>query len=147
MRLRFRSASGLLLGARKNGRFRDRRGETLFIDAREFGTLVDRVHRELSDEDVAKIAGTYHAWRDDKNAGAYEDVAGFCKAVKLGDIRSHGHVLTPARYVGSPEAQEDEEDFEEKIIRLAATRRQQLEDASKLDAAISSNLRELGYGQ
>ena len=77
---------------KKNGRFRDRRGDTLFIDARKMGTLTDRVHRELSDHDVARIAGTYHAWRGDKTAGTYADVPGFCKAAKLDDIRKHGHV-------------------------------------------------------
>src|ERR1019366_4847432 len=87
-----------LARTKKNGRFRDRRGETLFIDAREMGTLVDRVHRELTDDDVRKISGTYHAWRGDQGAGEYLDVAGFCKAAKLEDIRQHGHLLTPGRY-------------------------------------------------
>jgi hypothetical protein len=77
---------------KRNGRFRDRRGETLFIDARKMGTLTDRVHRELNEEDVAKIAGTYHGWRGDKNAGTYADVRGFCKTTKLDDIR-----LSPSR--------------------------------------------------
>ena len=86
---------------KRNGRFRDRRGETLFIDARKLGSMIDRVHRELTDEDIAKIAGTYHAWRGDKGAGKYADVPGFCKAAKLDDIRKHGHVLTPGRYVGA----------------------------------------------
>src|SRR5216110_788879 len=85
---------------KKNGRFRDRRKQTLFIDARKMGTMVDRVHRDLTDEDLAKIAGTYHAWRGDEDAGEYADVAGFCKAAKLDEIRKHGHVLTPGRYVG-----------------------------------------------
>src|SRR3989441_12069551 len=76
-----------LARTKRNGRFRDRRGETLFIDARKMGTLVDRVHRELRDEDIAKIAGTYHAWRDDKNAGGHADVPGFCKSATLEDIR------------------------------------------------------------
>jgi type I restriction enzyme M protein len=80
---------------KKNGRFRDRRGETLFIDARKMGTLVDRVHRELTDADLAKIAGTYHAWRGDKGAAKYADVAGFCKSAKLDEIAKHGFVLTP----------------------------------------------------
>ena len=77
---RFPSASGSSPATRRNGRFRDRRGETLFIDARKMGTLIDRVHRELTDDDIAKIAGTYHAWRGDKDAGEYADVPGFCKA-------------------------------------------------------------------
>ncbi len=91
----------------KRGAGRDRRGETLFIDARKLGTMVDRVHRELTDDDLAKIAGTYHAWRGDKDAGEYEDVPGFCKATKLDDIRKHGHVLTPGRYVGAEAAEDD----------------------------------------
>jgi type I restriction enzyme M protein len=132
---------------KKNGRFRDRRSETLFIDARKMGTLTDRIHRELSDDDVAKIAGTYHAWRGDKNAGTYADVPGFCKASKLEDIRKHGHVLTPGRYVGSEETEDDGEPFEEKMKRLATTLRDQTAKSGKLDAAIAANLKELGYGE
>lgn len=135
-----------LARSKKNGRFRDRRGETLFIDARKMGTLVDRVHRELTDADVAKIAGTYHAWRGDKDAGTYEDVPGFCKATRLDDIRKHGHVLTPGRYVGAESVEDDGEPFAEKMSRLAATLREQQAEAAKLDAAIAANLKELGYG-
>jgi type I restriction enzyme M protein len=105
---------------KNNGRFRDRRGETLFIDARKMGSMVDRVHRELTDEDTAKIAGTYHAWRGDKSAGEYADVPGFCKAATLDEIGKHGHVLTPGRYVGAEAAEDDGEPFEEKMMRLAA---------------------------
>ena len=111
------------------------------------GTLTDRVHRELSDEDVAKIAGTYHAWRGDKDAGTYADVPGFCKASELEDIRKHGHILTPGRYVGAKEAEGDGEAFEDKMKRLVATLRDQTAEASKLDAAIAANLKELGYGE
>ena len=131
---------------KRNGRFRDRRGETLFIDARKMGTMTDRVHRELTDADIALIAGTYHAWRGDKGAGAYADVPGFCKAAKLDEIRKHGHVLTPGRYVGAAAAEEDAEPFDEKMKRLTATLRQQQAEAAKLDAAIAANLEELGYG-
>jgi len=131
---------------KKNGRFRDRRGETLFIDARKMGTLIDRVHRTLSDEDVAKIAGTYHAWRGDASAGAYADIPGFCMAVKQEDIRKHGHVLTPGRYVGAEEVQDDGVPFEEKMKLLSATLYDQIDEAAKLDAAIAANLKELGYG-
>jgi type I restriction enzyme M protein len=130
---------------KQNGRFRDRRGETLFIDARKLGTLVDRIHRELSDDDVAKIAKTYHAWRGDKNAGAYADLAGFCKAEKLDAIRKHGYVLTPGRYVTAEEAESDGEPFELKMKRLVVTLRQQTREAAILDTAIASNLKELGY--
>jgi hypothetical protein len=84
------------------------------------GTLVDRIHRELSDEDVAKIAGTYHAWRGDKNAGEYTDVPGFCKTANIDDIRKHGHLLTPGRFVGAEEPEDDAEPFEEKMCSLVA---------------------------
>jgi type I restriction enzyme M protein len=131
---------------KKNGRFRDRRGETLFIDARKLGAMVDRVHRELTDEDIAHISGTYHAWRGDKGAGKYADVAGFCKAAKLDDIRKHGHVLTPGRYVGAAAVEEGNEPFDEKMKRLTATLRAQMKEAAKLDAAIAANLKGLGYG-
>jgi type I restriction enzyme M protein len=134
--------------------FRDRRGETLFIDARKMGTLIDRVHRELTDEDVAKIADTYHAWRGDKpalskaegGAGEYADVPGFCMAAKLDDIRKHGHVLTPGRYVGAEAVEDDGEPFDEKMKRLTATLREQQKESATLDAAIAANLKELGYG-
>jgi len=141
---------------KKNGRFRDRRGETLFIDARKMGTLVDRTHRELTDDDLTKIAGTYHAWRGDPNlnptlekggeGGIYADTPGFCKAAKLDDIRKHGHVLTPGRYVGAEAAEDDGEPFEEKMKRPTATLREQQKEAAKLASAIAANLKELGYG-
>jgi type I restriction enzyme M protein len=137
---------------KRNGRFRDRRGETLFIDARKLGSMIDRVHRELTDNDLARIAGTYHAWRGDsiRNPRSaipnYEDVPGFCKAARLDDIRRHGHVLTPGRYVGAEAAEEDGEPFEEKMKRLVAQLREQQAEAGRLDAAIAANLRELGYG-
>jgi type I restriction enzyme M protein len=136
---------------RKNGRFRDRRGETLFIDARKLGTLVDRVHRELANEDIAKIVGTYHAWRGDKECKeckeSYADIAGFCKRATLDDIRKHGHVLTPGRYVGAEAVEDDGEPFDEKIKRLVAQLREQQAEAAKLDAAITANLKGLGYGE
>jgi type I restriction enzyme M protein len=135
-----------LARSKKNGRFRDRRGETLFIDARKMGSMVDRVHRELTDADVAKIAGTYHAWRGDEGAGEYADVAGFCKAAKVEEIRKHGHVLTPGRYVGAEAAEEDDEPFGEKMKRLAKTLREQQEKGANLDAVIAANLKELGFG-
>jgi len=131
---------------RKNGKFRDRRGQVLFIDARKLGPLVDRTHRELTDEDIARIADTYHAWRGEKDAGAYEDVPGFCKSAALDEVRKHGHVLTPGRYVGAEAQEDDGEPFEEKMKRLTATLREQQAEAVKLDAAIAANLRELGYG-
>jgi len=131
---------------KKNGRFRDRRGQTLFVDARKLGTMVDRVHRELTDQDIGKIAGIYHAWRGDKDAGEYADVAGFCKAATLDDVRKHGHVLTPGRYVGAEAAEEDLEPFDDKVKRLTATLRQQQTEGARLDAVVAANMKELGHG-
>lgn len=131
---------------KKNGRFRDRRGETLFIDARKMGVLKDRVHRELTEDDILRIAGTYHAWRGDKGAGKYEDVAGFSKAAKLEEIQKHGYVLTPGRYVGAEAVEDDGVPFEEKMQALSATLREQMKEAARLDAVIAANLKELGYG-
>jgi type I restriction enzyme M protein len=131
---------------KRNGRFRDRRGKTLFIDARKLGVLVDRTHRELTDDEVARIAGTYQAWRGDPAAGDYEDVAGFCKAATLDDVRGHGHVLTPGRYVGAADAEDDDEPFEERMTRLVAALSEQQADARLLDQTIASNIERLGYG-
>jgi len=132
---------------KRNGRFRDRRGESLFIDARKLGTLADRVHRELTEEDIQKVAGTYHAWRGDKDCAAvYEDVAGFCRTATLDDIRHHGHILTPGRYVGAAEVEDDGEAFEEKMSRLTSELRTQMEESEKLDKLIWANLEKIGYG-
>ena len=126
--------------------WRDRRGQVLFIDARKLGVLVDRTRRELTDEEIQKIADTYHAWRGEPNSGEYTDVAGFCKSATLEEIRKHGYVLTPGRYVGAAAQEDDGEPFEEKMARLAAQWRAQRAEAARLDAAIEANLKELGYG-
>ena len=124
---------------------RDRRGQVLFIDARKLGVMVDRTRRELTDEEIQKIADTYHAWRGEAGAGEYADVPGFCKSATLEDIRRHGHVLTPGRYVGATDLEDDGEPFEEKMARLSAQWREQQQEATRLDAAIEANLRELGF--
>ncbi len=137
---------------KKNSRFRDRRAQTLFIDARKLGTMIDRVHRELTEEDIRKIAGTYHAWRGDAlgapSAGSapYEDVAGFCRSATLDDIRHHNYILTPGRYVGAEEVEDDGEPFEEKMQRLAKTLAEQMDEGNRLDKVIWKNLKELGFG-
>jgi len=134
-----------LARSKKNGRFRDRRGETLFIDARKLGTMADRVHLELTNADIAKVASAYHAWRGDHGAAEYGDVAGFCKSAKLDEIREHGHVLTPGRYVEAEASEDDGELFDEKMRRLTSALREQKTEAARLDAVISANLSELGY--
>jgi len=117
----------------------------LFIDARKMGRMVDRTHRELTDEEIARIADTYHAWRGEKEASEYKDVPGFCKSATLEEIRKHGYVLTPGRYVGAETAEDDGEPFEEKMKRLVAQLREQQAEAQRLDAAIARNLQELGF--
>ena len=121
--------------------FRDRCGETLFIDARKLGTLIDRVHRELTDADLEKISGTYHRWR--RAGGDYEDVPGFCKSATTAAIAAHGHVLTPGRYVGAEEVADDGEPFEEKMPRLVAELQAQFAESAKLEATIMANLKRL----
>jgi len=141
---------------RRDGKFRDRRGEVLFIDARKMGRMVDRTHRELTDDDIRRIADTYHAWRGktgipsplagEGGGEGYKDIPGFCKSATLEEIRKHGHVLTPGRYVGAEIRDDDDEPFDEKMKRLVAQWRERQAEAAKLDAAIAKNLKELGYG-
>ena len=136
-----------LARGRKNGKFRNRSGEILFIDARKLGRMTDRTHRELDDADIARIADTYHAWRGEADAGEYADAPGFCKSATLEEVRKHGHVLTPGRYVGAEPQADDGEPFEQKMRRLAAQWRGRQAEAAKLDAAIAANLKALGFGE
>jgi type I restriction enzyme M protein len=124
--------------------WRDRRGEVLFIDARKMGVLVDRTRRELSDDDIARIASTYHAWRGEKGAAAYADVPGFCKAATLADIRAHNHVLTPGRYVGAADAEDDDVPFAERFAVLQRRLVEQFDEGDKLGAEIRAGLSALG---
>ena len=110
------------------------------------GRLVDRTHRELTDEEIIRIADTYHAWRGEAGVGDYADTPGFCNAATLDEVRKHGHVLTPGRYVGAEAQEDDGEPFEEKMKRLAAELRRQQAEAQNLDAAIADNLTMLGFG-
>jgi len=122
----------------------ERSGEVLFIDARNMGFMADRTHRELSDEDIQKIADTYHNWRGDGD-GEYADVPGFCKAASLDDIRKNGHVLTPGRYVGAAAKDDDGEPFEEKMARLTKELSEQLAEGRRLEDEMRKNLGLLGY--
>jgi len=135
---------------KKNGlggrgkKMRNRQHETLFLDARKLGTLVDRVHRELGEDDIARIADTYHRWRGD-GAGKYKDEPGFCKSAKTEEIAGHQFVLTPGRYVGAEEAEADGEPFEEKMRRLVGKLEEQFAEGARLEGEIRKNLRGLGY--
>jgi len=125
-------------------RGRRRRGEILFIDARKLGRMVDRTHRELTGEEIARIADTYHAWRT--HGDGYSDVPGFCKSAALEEVRKHDHVLTPGRYVGVEPPEDDGEPFAEKMTRLVAEFHEQQAEGERLDAVITENLNALGFG-
>jgi type I restriction enzyme M protein len=141
--------------AARNG-WRDRRSETLFIDARNLGYMKDRVLRDFAPDDIQKIADTFHAWKrsspssalvgDGRGEGGYQDIPGFCKAAKLDDIKKHDYVLTPGRYVGAAAQEEDDEPFEDKMARLTAQLNEEFVESARLEAAIRENLRRLGYG-
>ena len=161
---------------RKNRQSSGWRGEILFIDTRKLGRMVDRTHRELTAADITRIADTYHAWRNPlpapsqgaphpppsplkeepvlspveggrgEGVNAYADIPGFCKSASLAEVRKHGYVLTPGRYVGVEAQEDDGEPFEHKMQRLVAQLREQQAEARKLDATIAVNLKELGYG-
>jgi type I restriction enzyme M protein len=107
------------------------------------GAMIDRRHRELTDEEISKISGTYHAWRS--KGGKYKDMPGFCKSVKLDEVRKHGHILTPGRYVGTEEIEEDDEVFEEKMKHLTGQLSEQFKKSTELEKEIGNNLRRLGY--
>ncbi len=128
---------------KNDGKLRDRRGEVLFIDARKMGVMVDRRHRELTDEEIKKIADTYHAWRGE--GGSYEDIPGFCKSATIEEIRKHNYILTPGRYVGFPEEEEDDDPFEEKMARLTKELAEQFKKSKELEEEIRKNLRMIGW--
>jgi type I restriction enzyme M protein len=131
---------------RQSGEWRDRRGETLFIDARKLGRMETRVSRVFDDADIARIANAYHAWRrDGETKETYADIPGFCRAVKLEEIQKHDYVLTPGRYVGAEEAEEDDEAFAEKMRRLTAQLGEQFAESARLEAEIRKNLQRLGF--
>ena len=120
--------------------WRDRRGKVLFIDARKLGHMVDRTRKEFSDEDIAKIVGTYHAWRGEPDVDAYEDVSGFCKSVDLEEINGHGYVLTPGRYVRAEAAEEDDTPFAERFAALQQELETRFSEAEVLAATIRERL-------
>jgi type I restriction enzyme M protein len=129
---------------KKNNKFRDRNGEILFIDARKMGVMVDRRHRVLTEEDIKKISDTYHAWRGEGRK--YEDTPGFCKSANLDEITKHEHILTPGRYVGFEEEEDDGIPFDEKMEELTSQLKELTEEGQKLDEQIKINLKGIGYG-
>ncbi len=128
---------------RENHKFRDRRGEILFIDARKMGIMKDRRHRELTDDEIKKISGTYHAWRGE--GGEYKDVDGFCKAATLDEVRKQNYILTPGRYVGILQEENDGLSFEEKMEKLTTELAEQMKQGQQLDQEIKKNLEQLGF--
>jgi type I restriction enzyme M protein len=127
-------------GLVKSDKLRDRRGEILFIDARKLGHMVDRTRKEFSDADIEKITRAYHAWRGEKEAGAYEDAPGFCKAATLEEIRAHNYVLTPGRYVGAADVEEDEVSFVDRFASLQANLNEQFAQVDQLTVTIRARL-------
>ena len=118
------------------------KGQTLFIDARKMGDMVNRRLRELSDEDIKKIANTYIAWQNEER---YEDVQGYCKAASIDEIKKHDYILTPGRYVGIEEVEDDGEPFEEKMERLTNTLANQFKKSRELEEEIRKQLGGIGY--
>jgi type I restriction enzyme M protein len=140
--------------ADKQRGYRNREGETLFIDARQIGSMISRTQKEFSEEDIARITGTYHSWRSDKykpgaevSSPVYTDEPGYCKSATLEDISKHDFVLTPGRYVGAAALEDDGIPFETKMSEMTQTLYQQMEESAKLDKVIRKNLEVLGYGQ
>ncbi len=132
---------------KKNNRFRDRHSQILFIDARKMGQLVDRVHRELTNDDIIKIATIYHSWRGDMGAEVYTDILGFCKSVDFAEVKKNNFVLTPGRYVGSEQEADDGEPFEIKMTTLAKQLRTEFVDSCRLQDAISKRMKDYYDGQ
>jgi type I restriction enzyme M protein len=131
-------------GIARNAKLRDRRGKILFIDARKLGHMVDRTRKEFSDADIEKITRAYHAWRGEREAGTYEDVPGFCKSANLEEIKGHGYVLTPGRFVGAADVEDDEMSFVERYLSLQAKLEEQFAEANLLTATIRQKLAVFG---
>src|SRR2546428_11241904 len=128
---------------KKNQKFRDRRKQVLFIDARRLGTMIDRRHRELTDEDIRRISETYHAWKGELKDKKYQNILGFCNSVSLEEIQKQRRILTPGRYVGAEEEEDDGEIFEERMKRLTVDLSEQMMQGQKLDDEIRKNLEKI----
>lgn len=124
---------------------KERKNEILFIDAREIGHMVSRTLKEFSDEDIQKVAQTYHSWKG-TNDKSYEDIAGFCKITNLEEVKNNEYILTPGRYVGLADVEEDEEPFEQKMERITSELSEQFAKSKELEDQIRKSLEGLGYG-
>lgn len=122
-----------------------RQGEVLFIDARKLGSMISRVQAELTDEVIERIGHTVAVWRGEPDAGEYQDIPGYCRSVPLAEIAQHGHVLTPGRYVGAEEVEDNDEDFATKMQQLTEKLGEQMARGAELDALIRGKLGGLGY--
>ena len=129
---------------KQSGSERDRRGEVLFIDARQLGQKISRTQIEFTDEELQRIAGTYHAWRG-TTGDEYEDEKGFCASVTLNEIEKHGFALTPGRFVGAPESEEDEIEFEEKMAGLVDRLADEMAESERLTVEVKNALGSIGY--
>ena len=130
---------------KKNHKFRDRRNHILFIDARNLGTMIDRRHKELTNEEIKKISDTYHTWRGELKNKKYQDITGFCKSASLEEIRKHKYILMTGIYVGAEEEEDDPEKFEKKMKRLTFDLGKQMDEGKKLDSKIKKNLASIGF--
>jgi type I restriction enzyme M protein len=128
-----------------NSKLRNRNHEFLFIDAREMGTMISRKQKELTAQYIAKIADTYHSWRNKGYETNYKDVPAFCKSASIEDIRKNNYILTPGRYIDFKEAEYDGVTFDAKMLTLTATLKEQMQKANELDGAIKENLKKIGY--
>jgi type I restriction enzyme M protein len=128
-----------------NGKFRNRSGHFLFIDAREKGTMINRRQKEFADDDIMGIGDVYHSWRSKDWESKYQDIPGLCKSVSLDDVRKNNYVLTPGRYIDFKEEEDDGEVFEEKMTKLITELSGQISKSVELDSVIRENLKKIGY--
>ena len=126
-----------------NGKFRNRSGEILFIDARKIGSMINRRNKEFSDDNIALISDTYHSWR--KMDGQYEDKPGFCKMATLDEVRNNKYVLMPGRYVGTEAEEDDGIPFDDKMKALTTKLAEQFARGRELETLIRENLKGIGY--
>ena len=132
---------------RYGGKLRDRRGEILFIDMQDLGCMVDRTHREITNQEISLVSETYHAWRSQDYVNNYNDVPGFCKSATKEEVSKRNHALIPRLYVGAKVSTDDSEPFFERMNQIVKQLREQQKKGAEIDKVISRNLTELGFGE